>query len=221
LVIWTEIVQDNNFRIIFINECFFFDLFGLLNPDNDNFIIYWVLRYLQNYEIKIQYNNNAIIKTIFGQYLKFLMQYECWVCTTFRSNSYSLITDCMVWRRWPWIIWTIYIPSLFNLAFFWDPGMFYVFTQTKLYLESRSPILFLLCFGGWIYLIKLVKLMPYFWRYFMDFFLFFFPIPAYPLFIYYYSLLKLWAGIIFWNHSWTGRNLDASRAKPFPSPAKQ
>jgi hypothetical protein len=52
--------------------------------------------------------------------------------------------------------------------------------------------------------------MPYFWRYPTDFFLFFFPIPAYPLFAYCHSILKLWAGITFWNHSWTGRNLGQS-----------
>ena len=99
--------------------------------------------------------------------------------------------------------------------------MVYALTKTKFYSESRHPMLLLLCFGGWIYLTKLVKLIPYFWRYPTDFFLFFFPIPAYPLFAYCHSILKLWAGITFWNHSWTGRNLSISREKPFPSPAKQ
>jgi hypothetical protein len=45
------------------------------------------------------------------------------------------------------------------------------------------------------FLTKLVKLIPYFWRYPTDFFLFFFPIPAYPIFTYRHSILKLWAGI--------------------------
>jgi hypothetical protein len=46
LVILSEIVQDNNFCKAFTNECFFFSLFGLLNPDDDNFITRWVLRHL-------------------------------------------------------------------------------------------------------------------------------------------------------------------------------
>jgi hypothetical protein len=45
--------------------------------------------------------------------------------------------------------------------------------------------------------------------------MFFFLIPAYLLFTYYYLILKLWAAIIFWNHSWIGRNLGVSRAKSF------
>jgi hypothetical protein len=221
LVILTEIVQDDNFRKAFTNERFLFGLFGPLNPDDDNFITRWVLRHPQNYEIKIQYTDNATIETTLGQYPKFLAQCLRWARTTFRSNSCSLITDRTVWRRLPWTVWTTYIPSLFNLALFWDAGMLYALTKTNLYSESRNPMLFLLCFGGWIYLTKLVKLIPYFWRYPTDFFLFFFPIPAYPLFAYCHSILKLWASITFWNHSWTGRNLGASRAKPFSSPAKQ
>jgi cellulose synthase/poly-beta-1,6-N-acetylglucosamine synthase-like glycosyltransferase len=221
LVILTEIIQDDNFRKAFTNERFLFGLFGPLNPDDDNFITRWVLRHPQNYEIKIQYTDNATIETTLGQYPKFLAQCLRWARTTFRSNSCSLITDRTVWRRLPWTVWTTYIPSLFNLALFWDTGMLYAFTKTNLYSESRNPILLLLCFGGWIYLTKLVKLIPYFWRYPTDFFLFFFPIPAYPLFAYCHSILKLWAGITFWNHSWTGRNLGASPAKPFPLPVAQ
>ncbi|PMD55484.1 glycosyltransferase family 2 protein [Hyaloscypha bicolor E] len=136
----------------------------------------FVLRHPQNYEIKIQYTNSATVETILGQYPKFL-------------------------RRTPWTIWITYIPSLFNLALFWDRGILYTLTKTNFYSESRNRILLLLCFRGWIYLTKLVKLIPYFWRYPTDFFLFFFLIPAYLLFAYYYSILKLWAGIIFWNHS--------------------
>jgi Glycosyltransferase like family 2 len=45
LVILTEIVQDGNFRKVFTNERFLFGLFGPLNPDDDNFITRWVLRY--------------------------------------------------------------------------------------------------------------------------------------------------------------------------------
>jgi hypothetical protein len=221
LVVLTKIVQEDNFRKAFTNESFFFGLFGPLNPDDDNFITRWVLRHPQNYEIKIQYTDNATIETILGQYPKFLAQCLRWARTTFRSNSCSLITDRTVWRRLPWTVWTTYIPSLFNLALFWDGGMLYALTKTNLYSESRNSMLILLCFGGWIYLTKLVKLIPYFWRYPTDFFLFFFPIPAYPLFAYCHTVLKLWAGITFSNHSWTGRNLGASRAKPFPSPEKQ
>ena len=220
LVILTEIL-DNNFCKAFTNEYFFFGLFGPLNPDDDNFITRWVLSHPQNYEIKIQFTDNATIETTLGQYPKIVAQLFRWARTTFRSNSCALFTDCIVWQRSPWTVWTTYIPSLFNLALFWDGGMLYALTKTNFYSESRNQMLLLLCFGGWVYLTKLVKLIPYFWRYPTDFFLFFFPIPAYPLFAYGHSILKLWAGITFWNHSWTGRNLGVSRAKPFTSPAKQ
>jgi hypothetical protein len=45
MVILIEIL-DNNFCKAFIKEYFFFGLFGPLNPDDDNFIIRWVLSHL-------------------------------------------------------------------------------------------------------------------------------------------------------------------------------
>ena len=221
MLVLTEIVQDNNFRNAFNKESFFFGLFGPLHPDDDNFITRWVLRHPKNYDIKIQCTEGTTIETTLGQYPKFLAQCLRWARTTFRSNLCSLITDRTVWRRTPWTVWTTYIPSLFNMALFWDCGMLYVLTQTNVYSESRNPTLLLLCFAGWIYLTKLVKLLPYFLRHPTDFLLFFFPIPAYPLFIYGHSLLKLWAGFTFWDHSWTGRNLGASGAKSSPQPSEQ
>jgi len=66
LLILTEIVQDNNFCKAFTNKWFLFGLFGPLNPDDDNFITRWVLRHLQNYEIKIQCTNGATVETTLG-----------------------------------------------------------------------------------------------------------------------------------------------------------
>ncbi|KAH8790871.1 hypothetical protein F5882DRAFT_449991 [Hyaloscypha sp. PMI_1271] len=141
--------------------------------------------FCKNYEIKIQFTDNAIIEIILGQYPKIVAQLFRWAHTTFRSNSCALFTDCIVWQRSPWT----------------DGGMLYTLTKTNFYSELRNQILLLLYFGGWVYLTKLVKLIPYFWRYPTDFFLFFFLIPAYPLFAYGHLILKLWAGITFWNHS--------------------
>jgi hypothetical protein len=72
IVILTEIL-DNNFCKAFTKEYFFFGLFGPLNPDDNNFIIHWVLSYPQKYKIKIQYTDSATVETILGQFLKFLV----------------------------------------------------------------------------------------------------------------------------------------------------
>jgi hypothetical protein len=207
MVILAEIVQDPRFIVEFTNERFFFGIFGPLNPDDDNFITRWVLRHPERYEIKIQCTDDATIETTLGQYPNFLGQCLRWARTTYRSNLCSLVTDRTVWWRWPWTVSTTYIPSLINLALFWDIWIVYTASQTRFYSEQQMIFLSLLL--SWIYFIKLVKLMEYFRRHPTDFFLFFFPFPAYHIFAYFHSLLKLWAALTFWNHSWTGRNLGA------------
>jgi hypothetical protein len=58
---------------------------------------------------------------------------------------------------------------------------------------------------------KLVKTIPWFYKYPMDFLLYF-VIPAYPLAVYCHSILKLWTAVTFWDLEWSGRkNLPSAR----------
>lgn len=205
-IILAEIVQDPKFIEQFTNERFFFRKFGPLNPDDDNFITRWVVKHSKRYEVKFQDTEDATIETALGEYPKFLGQCLRWARTTYRSNLCSLITDRTIWRRWPQTVLTTYVPSLINLALFWDFGIIYSFVQTRFYTESKKPI-FLLCLIFGIFSTKLVKLVGYFRQHPLDFVLFF---PAYLIFIYFHSLLKLYAFFTFWDHSWTGRNLFAN-----------
>ncbi|BCS23175.1 uncharacterized protein APUU_31400S [Aspergillus puulaauensis] len=51
----------------------------------------------------------------------------------------------------------------------------------------------------------MVKLTPYFLREPQDLIM----LPGYFLFAYFHSLIKLYAGLTFWETNWSGRNLDA------------
>ncbi|OBT38936.1 hypothetical protein VE00_10564 [Pseudogymnoascus sp. WSF 3629] len=71
-IILAEIVQDPKFIKQFINERFFFGLFGPLSPDDDNFITRWVVKHPKRYEVKFQHTEDATIETTLGEYPKFL-----------------------------------------------------------------------------------------------------------------------------------------------------
>lgn len=197
----TEIVADERFRKSFLEEPIWHRFSGSLRPDDDNFITRWVINL--GYDIKIQWSDDATILTTLGTYPRFLSQCLRWARTTYRSNFRSLLIERTVWRRWPWTVWTTLIPSLFNGALVWDASMMYALTRTQMY--DRHSTATLLCFGIWIYLTKLVKLAGYFKLHPADFLLFFFPVPAYPLFAYFHTFLKLWAAITFWDGTWAGR----------------
>jgi hypothetical protein len=66
-------VQDPNFISAFVNERFFFNYFGPLNADDDNFITRWAVR--NGTDIVIQSGPQATISTTLGDRQKFL--YQC------------------------------------------------------------------------------------------------------------------------------------------------
>jgi cellulose synthase/poly-beta-1,6-N-acetylglucosamine synthase-like glycosyltransferase len=69
----SSMVQDPNFISAFVNERFFFNCFGPLNADDDNFITRWAVR--NGKDIAIQSGPQATISTTLGDRRKFL--YQC------------------------------------------------------------------------------------------------------------------------------------------------
>lgn len=205
LLVRASIVQDDEFLSRYLHEKFLFGQLGPLKPDDDNFLTRWVTK--RGWHIKIQYTDAATIETTLGRPEKFLGQCRRWARSTYRSNICSLLTERTVWYRQPWTVWTTFIPSLSNLAFFWDTGIVYAFTKSKWYLEANSSSKLLFCLWLWIYFAKSIKLMGYFRQHPRDFLLFFFPIPAYHLFAWSHSFIKLYAAATFYNTSWVGRKL--------------
>jgi cellulose synthase/poly-beta-1,6-N-acetylglucosamine synthase-like glycosyltransferase len=208
----TSILQDPKFLSGFTNERFFFNIFGPLNADDDNFITRWDV--CHGWKIKIQYGPDALIETTLGTYPKFLSQCLRWARTTWRSNSDSLFTDRTVWYTQPWCIYAEYLTSFFNFALFYDSLLAYTLFKSKL--GTQTSLVYL---GVWIFFTKMVKLTPYFLREPQDLIM----LPGYFAFAYFHSLIKLYAGLTFWKTNWGGRNLAAIDSKksspPSPQPA--
>jgi hypothetical protein len=224
-LIRTEIVKNDDFADAFLNEyvlrlgnslpAWFFrvcpfshkfeDGWGPVKADDDNFITRWVLKH--GYEVKIQYSSEATMKTALGGYpLKFPDQCMRWSRTTFRQNPIALFADRVIWWKWPLTVWTTYFPWLYNAALFWDGLAVYTLTRTDMYNESSNRIGMLCGLVVFIWMTKLVKTIPWFWEYPADFFLYFL-IPAYPLFAYWHSCLKVYTACTFWDLAWSGRKL--------------
>jgi hypothetical protein len=193
----TSILQSPGFLEGYLNERFFFGLFGPLNCDDDNYITRYEVRH--GWKIKIQHCPDGLMETPLGTYPKFLSQCLRWARTTWRSNSASLFTDCTVWRRQPWCVYAVYLASFVNFALFYDFALVYCFRQTTW--TSTSATAYLLV---WILASKLAKLIPYFFRQPKDLIF----LPGYYAFAYFHSLMKLYALFTFWDMTWSGRQLD-------------
>ena len=141
-----------------------------------------------------------------GTYPKFLSQCLRWVRTTWRSNSASLFTDRTVWLSQPWCVYAVYVTSFFNFALFYDAALLYALYYHTSFGNSENA-LFLM--AAVIFTSKMVKLIPHFLRCPADIIF----IPGYVAFVYYHSLLKLYALFTFYVTAWGGRNLTAVGAE--------
>ncbi|KAF2823544.1 hypothetical protein CC86DRAFT_422452 [Ophiobolus disseminans] len=179
-LIRSNIVHDHLFEGAFLNK-YVLGL-GPVMADDDNFITRWVIN--RGWDIKIQSSEEATMTTTLGTYpLKFPDQCKRWSRTTFRQNPIALFVDRTIWWKWPLTVWTTILPWLYNAALFWDSLAVYTPTQTGMYEQSHHRVAILCATVSFIWITKLVKTIPWFWKYPTDFFLYFM-IPAYPLFAY-------------------------------------
>lgn len=197
----TAILQDPDFIRGFLNEYTFFGLVGPLNADDDNFITRWMVNH--GWKIRIQYSPSARIETTLGEYPKYLLQCLRWVRTTWRSNPRSLFLDRTVWRTQPWCVYAVHLTSFVNFALFYDGAQFLTLSLALDHAEDQSldKKRALSYLGLWIFLSKLVKPFPFFWRRPQDLVY----LPGYLLFGYFHSFIKLYAMFTFWVTIWGGR----------------
>ena len=209
----SKILTDADFIRGFKNELFFFDQFGPLNADDDNFITRWEVKH--GWDIKIQYTEDSMIETTLGTYPKFLSQALRWVRTTWRSNSASLFSPAnglVVWWKYPWCVYAVFLTSFTNFALFYDAAMLWTLIKTTWFGEYGWDVVKLL--AAWVFISKMVKPFPHFWRNPSDLLL----LPGYILFGYLHSLIKLYAGLTFWVTAWGGRDLKKVEADSFQKP---
>ncbi|CCC06055.1 hypothetical protein SMACR_00273 [Sordaria macrospora] len=203
----TCILEDKAFQAGYLREMFFFGLLGPLHPDDDNYITRYMVK--NGWRIKIQYTKEAEIETTVGVgepvHTKFLGQCRRWVRTTWRSNTTSLFTEGTVWATQPYCVYAVYLTSFTNFALFTDAALVYLFTKSSWYTDAAEPKYALAALLSWIIFTKTVKVFRYFSNYPQDIWLF----PAYVLFAYFHSFIKLWALFTFWDYAWSGRNLAA------------
>jgi hypothetical protein len=179
--------------------------FGPLRADDDNFITRWVINHGKS--VKIQSSPEATITTVLGcvKTFKFWDQCHRWSRTTFRQNPIALFSDRTIWWKWPIGVWTVYFPWLYNFAAFWDPMAVYTFWRSGLYRDSPHGNMRFFYLVLFIWSTKLIKTLPWFLEHPGDFFLFFFPTPACPLFSYVHSGIKIWTAITCFSNEWSGR----------------
>ncbi|EUC43493.1 glycosyltransferase family 2 protein [Bipolaris oryzae ATCC 44560] len=215
-LILSRIVKDEGFVGKFLNEYIWsFPSLGVegvgpLKADDDNFITRWVINH--GMDVKIQYTEDATMTTQLGRMENFKFVDQCmrWSRTTIRQNPIVLFVDLTVWWKWPISVWMVYFPWMYNAALFWDTLAVWTFTTTAFFRDSSVKYYWLGLLISLIWMSKLTKTIPWFMHMQnrLDFFWYFFPIPAYPLFAYAHSIIKIYTVATFWVNDWSGRTQD-------------
>ncbi|KAK8105293.1 hypothetical protein PG999_008652 [Apiospora kogelbergensis] len=159
---------------------------GPLVADDDNYIKRWC----EEHDIRTKFQCNMCLR---------------WSRTTFRSNPRTLLSG-REWRNHPWSMYGVQLATITNFALFFDPLLVYFYVQTSWFQGSSGERgwLGLAALVAWILLSKTVKLIPLFRRHPGDIIF----LPAYWIFAYYHSWIKLRALLTFWDVEWAGRDLD-------------
>ncbi|CAK7271441.1 hypothetical protein SEPCBS57363_004619 [Sporothrix epigloea] len=234
----SSIMQDPAFVHGFLNDFILFGLIGPLAVDDDNFITRWCIAH--GWRVKIQYRDETLITTSLGSVSKFSGGLIRWVRTTWRSNTVSLLS-WHVWVAQPWSVYAVYLSLFTNFAIFYDPLLLYTFAQSDLsgYRTSckndppvegsrvtnvatsavihKSLFVSLLPLLCCMLAFKMVKPFAYFWRHPQDLLI----LPAYFLFTWMHSFIKLKGLLTFYNINWEGRSLAALNADLVESKAEE
>lgn len=193
-----SVILNEDFMTKYVDERFFFNMFGPLNSDDDNFVTRYILQ--QGYKIKFQNDPYNAICTDIGisGFWKIHGQLIRWARSQWRSNPASLFTEGLSWKHGLW--WTshaAYFAWFINAPIWMDFLVFRACANCTWEWFDWKVLLAIMI------VTKVTKLFGHFRRHPSDLLY----LPFYYLFTYLHVFYKLWALFTFWDTTWSGRKL--------------
>lgn len=177
----TAILRDPEFQWQFTHE-YWMGKYHQHSGD-DKFLTRW----MHNHEWKtwIQSGPEVTLSSTFKDNWRFLKQLLRWTRNTWRSDMRSLFTERTVWRRYPFVAFTM-IDKMFN------PITLLAGPITVIYLTTRTEILppwvIIISYCVWLMLSRLIKYIPHFIHRPQDVI----TLPVWIVFNIYFALMKVY-----------------------------
>jgi len=203
----THILQEDEFTWGFTHEKW--RTFHL-NADDDNFITRWMVSH--GWKTYVQFHKEAEVLTTLETGWKYLKQCLRWSRSNWRSNLRSMFVERHIWRQQPWSTYAVHQTTLTAWAPGWDIGLTYLLWRAMENWSSDDFQFYMSVWMVWLFLSKVIKLLPHYVRYPVDIFL----IPCSILFGQFHSVfIKTYALLTLNVTSWGSREGadrdDASR----------
>lgn len=180
----TEIYADPRFQYGYLNE--YIGDRGPLDADDDKFHTRWLIEH--KWKMRIQSTPETTMITENGQSNRFASKIMRWTRTIWRSNPRELAHG-RVWRQYPFTattlaLWMIRASLTHEAAMFWLLYMFHRRAGLSAHFGTSAALLY-----SWVIALKFNKIAHHFHKYPKDLVFF----PAYLLFGYFCSFVKIWA----------------------------
>ncbi|ORX92122.1 hypothetical protein K493DRAFT_226431 [Basidiobolus meristosporus CBS 931.73] len=205
----TCILKDPSFIHSFTND-FWLGKYQL-NSGDDKFLTRWIVRH--GWNTYIQACPEAELLSTFKNNWRFLKQVLRWTRNTWRSDIRSLMTERVIWHRYPFVAFTM-LDKFFNpitllagpvlVAYLCyksvnprNPQDFMPSTNPRRVPGAPpSPNAFhlpiwnvLLSYVVWLLCTRIIKLLPHFWKRPQDIIY----VPAWLIFGYYFAVMKIYS----------------------------
>jgi cellulose synthase/poly-beta-1,6-N-acetylglucosamine synthase-like glycosyltransferase len=163
-----------------------------LNSGDDKYLTRWMVSH--GWNTYIQICPEAELSSTFKDNWRFLKQVLRWTRNTWRSDFRSLFTERYIWRRHPYVAFTM-VDKLFNpFTLLVGPILVIVFSiQQERNAGDTNPPLpgwnIAISYIIWLLLTRAVKLLPHFFKRPQDIIW----VPAWLVFNYYFAVMKIYA----------------------------
>ena len=186
----TLILKDPAFQYCFTNDLWLGKY--PLNSGDDKFLTRWMCSH--GWNTYAQICDEAELDSTFKNNWRFLKQVLRWTRNTWRSDFRSLFTERYIWRRHPYVAFTM-LDKIFNpITLLAGPALVTVYAvkQTVFIPPTENPLPgwnIAVSYICWLLLTRAFKLFPHFLRRPLDIWV----IPFWLIFNYYFAIMKIYA----------------------------
>ncbi|EMC92914.1 glycosyltransferase family 2 protein [Baudoinia panamericana UAMH 10762] len=194
----TEILKSEEFFHYFLNDHW---RGRPLNTDDDKCLTRYV--YSHGWSIAIQCDSRSVIETNMEDSPKYIAQCLRWARAHWRGNLTVMENERYWFTSMYWGLYVIYIGQFQTPAALVDGSIFaLLYTSLSAYEESR--IAACECLALWVFLVKVLKLLPHFFQHPQDMIY----IPASIVFSYLHGIINIYALLTLTKTHWGSQDLD-------------
>ncbi|KAF9351312.1 hypothetical protein BGX34_000657 [Mortierella sp. NVP85] len=200
----TCILQDPRFQYEFTHD-FWLGKYPL-NSGDDKFLTRWMVYH--GWNTYIQVCKEAELLSTFKNNWRFIKQVLRWTRNTWRSDFRSLFTERVIWRRHPYVAFTM-VDKIFNpITLLSGPiSVIVMAADGKFHLPLWDIII---SYVVWLMMTRIVKLLPHLFKRPQDIIW----VPAFLIFGYYFAVMKIYALFTLHEVGWgTRAGIDQTPAE--------